>query len=522
MELEKIIKQEQKQKMSIDTYNLSASDIEVDDFINKAYSDFQSDINRQLMFEGIAYYNGDTDIQDKERFDYAGTKAKKNTNLSNVKINKNIMRKLTRQKVNTLLGKPYSIQTEEANYLKLLEDMYFTKNLYLKIFNLCKEAIKEGINWFNVYYDSQGKLNFRRVPGNQVQVFWKDRDHTEIDQLIHFYKVRVLIGSEHKDVEFADYYYSGGLIHYRKDDKSGWQRDTERPNVEGNFTVMQPKLNDITDEDGNVVATEFVRNEHGEIVYEPQVMVWDRIPWVALKYNSEEQSLLKYIKNKQDSYEQLFSMLVDTIKDIPNAIKVFRGYNGANLEEVMNNISQFRAVIVDPDGAVDNLDTPTNVDDIIKVLTQLRKDAYEDGGGVDVQNTETGDKSGVALKFLYSDLDLDLSELTREMDMFLENLLWFVDFDINLKYHVDYSEQEVTFKFNKTNIVNESELVDMINSSRSLLPDKLLLPIHPFVDDVSEALRLIEEQKKEQEEQFEQNMQKYGNTPVKQTNEEDE
>ena len=86
----------------------------------------------------------------------------------------------------------------------------------------------------------------------------------------------------------------------------------------------------------------------------------------------------------------------------------------------------------------------------------------------------------------------------------------------------DYSEQEVTFKFNKTNIVNESELVDMINSSRSLLPDKLLLPIHPFVEDVSEALKLIEEQKKEQEEQFEQNMQKYGNTPVKQTNEEDE
>ena len=373
-----------------------------------------------------------------------------------------------------------------------------------------------------MYYDSQGKLNFRRVPGNQVQVFWKDRDHTEIDQLIHFYKVRVLIGSEHKDVEFADYYYSDGLIHYRKDDKSGWQRDTERPNVEGNFTVMQPKLNDITDENGEVVATEFVRDEHGEIVYEPQIMVWDKIPWVALKYNSEEQSLLKYIKNKQDSYEQLFSMLVDTIKDIPNAIKVFRGYNGANLEEVMNNISQFRAVIVDPDGAVDNLETNTNVDDIIKVLTQLRKDAYEDGGGVDVQNTETGDKSGVALKFLYSDLDLDLSELTREMDMFLENLLWFVDFDINLKYHVDYSEQEVTFKFNKTNIVNESELVDMINSSRSLLPDKLLLPIHPFVDDVSEALNLIEEQKKEQEEQFEQNMHKYGNTPVKQTNEEDE
>lgn len=495
---------------TIETYNVSANKIEVDKLVQTIYDEFNNSDERKLMLEGIKYYNNDSKIDDKKRYDHCGTDATINDKLSNAKMHKNIMRKLTRQKVNTLLGKPYSIKTDDDNYKKLLEDVYFTKFMYRKIYNTCKEAIKEGIHWLNAYYDENGELQFRRVPGNQVKVFWADREHTKIAQLIHYYEIAIYEGDKSKTVTYADYYSSSGVIHYVKEDK-GFVRDKERPVEEGNFTLMVPQTEEIKNDDGEVVETTYKLDENGNIVFEPQQMVWDRVPWIPLKYNQEETSLLKYIKSQQDSYETLLSAMVDIVIDIPNAIKYFKGYAGADLAELTANIAKFRAVLVDPDGDVGSLDTSFDGTTFGELLDRIRKDAYEDGGGVDMQSDKTGDKSGVGLKFLYSDLDLDLNELKQEMDVFFEWLLWFIDYDIRAKGGQDYSNVEVTFEYNKTNIVNESELISMINSSRDMIPDEILLPKHPFVDDVTEVEDAIERQREAEDAELEKQMKLYGN-----------
>lgn len=496
-------------KDTIETYNVSANDIEVDKLVKTIYDEWNNSKERKLMLEGISYYDNETEINKKVRYDHCGTDASVNDKLSNAKMHKNIMRKLTRQKVNTLLGKPYSIKTDDDNYKKILEEEYFTKYMYRKIFNTTKEAIKEGINWLNAYYDENGTLQFRRVPGNQVRVFWADREHTKIAQLIHYYEIVVYKGSESKTSTYADYYSPNGVIHYVMED-SGFVRDKERPAEEGNFTLMVPQTEDIKNDKGEVVETTYKLDENGNIIFEPQQMVWDRIPWIPLKYNEEETSLLKYIKEFQDYYEKVFSAAVDVVIDIPNAIKVFKGYAGADLGELTKNIAKYRAVLVDPDGDANTLETDFNIDVFDKVLDRIRKDAYEDGGGVDMQSDKTGDKSGVGLKFLYSDLDLDLEELEQEMDVFFEWMLWFIDYDIRMKYNKDYEDVEVTFSFNKTNIVNESELISMINNSRDMIPDSILLPRHPFVEDVTEVEEAIEEQRLAEEEEMQKQMETYG------------
>ena len=497
-------------KDTIETYNVSANDIEVDKLVKTIYDEWNNSKERKLMLEGISYYDNETEINKKVRYDHCGTDASVNDKLSNAKMHKNIMRKLTRQKVNTLLGKPYSIKTDDDSYKKILENEYFTKYMYRKIFNTTKEAIKEGINWLNAYYDENGTLQFRRVPGNQVRVFWADREHTKIAQLIHYYEIAVYKGSESKTSTYADYYSPNGVIHYVMED-SGFVRDKERPAEEGNFTLMVPQTEDIKNDKGEVVETTYKLDENGNIIFEPQQMVWDRIPWIPLKYNEEETSLLKYIKEFQDYYEKVFSAAVDVVIDIPNAIKVFKGYSGADLGELTRNIAKYRAVLVDPDGDANTLETDFNIDVFDKVLDRIRKDAYEDGGGVDMQSDKTGDKSGVGLKFLYSDLDLDLEELEQEMDVFFEWMLWFIDYDIKMKYNKDYEDVEVTFNFNKTNIVNESELISMINNSRDMIPDSILLPRHPFVEDVTEVEEAIEEQRLAEEEEMQKQMESYGN-----------
>lgn len=500
-------------KDTIETYNVSANNIEVDKLVQKVYDEFHNGKERKLMLQGIDYYNGNSDIDSKTRFDHAGSMAKKNDKLSNAQIHKNFMRKLTRQKVTYLLGKPFSIETENDVYKALLEDEYFQKPTYRLVFNLLKEAVKEGINWINTYYDENGTLMFRRVPGNQVKVFWADREHTKIAQLIHYYEIEIYQADDKRSAIYADYYSPAGVIHYVKE-KEGFVRDSERPNEEGNFTVMVPQTSEIKNDKGEVVEIVHKLDEEGKIVFEPQQMVWEKIPWIPLKYNEEETSLLKYIKSYQDNYEKLLSAMIDIVIDIPEAIKVFKGYSGANLEELTELIAQFRAIIVDPDGDVKALETLFNAESSNTILDRIRKDTYEDGAGVDTQNQETGEKSGVALKFLYSDLDLDSEELEQELNVFFEWLLWFIDFDIMIKGKGDFSEEEVTIQYHKTLIINESEIIDNINKSREMIPDKILLPMHPLVEDVSAVEDAIAEKQKEQEQQMQKEMQLYGNTPL--------
>ena len=500
-------------KDTIETYNISATNIDVDKLVQKVYTEFTGSKERKLMIDGIDYYGGNSDIDSKERFDHAGEKAKKNSKLSNAKMHKNFMRKLTRQKVTYLLGKPFSIETENDNYKKLLEDTYFQKPTYRLIFNLCKESIKEGINWINSYYDEEGVLCFRRVPGNQVKPFWADREHTKLAQLIHYYDIEVYEGDDKRICTYADYYSKFGVIHYVKTEE-GFKRDSERPAEEGNFAIMVPQTEDLKDDDGKVIEKNIKKDENGNIVFAPQQMIWDKIPWIPLKYNEEETSLLKYIKSYQDNYEKLLSAMIDIIIDIPEAIKVFKGYSGADLEELTDLISKFRAIIVDQDGDVKSLETAFNSEASNTILDRIRKDTYEDGSGVDTQNQETGEKSGVALKFLYSDLDLDSEELEQEMNVFMEWLLWFIDFDIRLKGKGNFEEEEVTIQYHKSLIINETEVINNINSSRDMIPDEILLPMHPYVEDVGAVEAAIEKKKNEQESQMVKEMQTYGNTPL--------
>lgn len=497
-------------KDTIETYNVSANEIEVDKLVQTVYDEFNNSEERKLMLDGIDYYNNNSNIDKKERYDHCGTDGAKNSKLSNAKMHKNIMRKLTRQKINTLLGKPYSISTQNEEYKKILEDEYFDKFMYRKIYNTAKEAIKEGINWLNAYYDENGELQFRRVPGHQVKVFWSDREHTKISQLIHYYEISIYKGDKAQNAIYADYYSPNGVIHYVKEEK-GFVRDKKRPASEGNFKLMVPQTTEIKNDKGEVVEKTYKLDENGRVVFEPQEMVWDRIPWIPLKYNQEETSLLKYIRSHQDNYENLLSAMVDIVIDIPNSIKYFKGYSGADLEELTRNIAKYRAVLVDPDGDVGALETAFDGTSFGEILDRIRKDAYEDGGGVDIQSDKTGDKSGVGLKFLYSDLDLDLGELEQEMEVFFEWLLWFIDFDINMKKNKDFNEEEVTFKFNKTNIVNEKERIEMINSSRDMIPDEILLPLHPFVEDVVEVEEAIQAQREAEDKALEDEMKRFGN-----------
>ena len=51
----------------------------------------------------------------------------------------------------------------------------------------------------------------------------------------------------------------------------------------------------------------------------------------------------------------------------------------------------------------------------------------------------------------------------------------------------------------------------MINSSRDMIPDEILLPLHPFVEDVVEVEEAIEAQREAEVAELEDEMKRFGN-----------
>ena len=131
-------------------------------------------------------------------------------------------------------------------------------------------------------------------------------------------------------------------------------------------------------------------------------------------------------------------------------------------------------------------------------MEQSRKDIYEFGRGVDTQGVDIGSApSGIALKFLYSDLDLDASMMETEFQASLEQLRWFVDTHLYNSGGVDYSGEDLSFIFNKDMPIDEAAIITAIKDSVGILSDETLVAQHPWVKDVVAELERIKKQKEE-------------------------
>ena len=137
-------------------------------------------------------------------------------------------------------------------------------------------------------------------------------------------------------------------------------------------------------------------------------------------------------------------------------------------------------------------------------IEQLRKDIYEGGSGVDTQSEKFGtQESGVALKQLYADLDLDCSNIETEFKSSLEYFMFFYDNWIEMSQGKDYTEKEVEFVFNKTMTVNEKELIENCQASIEMLSQDTILSRHPYVNDVEDEKEKIDKEEKAEAEKNE-------------------
>ncbi len=464
-------------------------------FIDTQINEFKQSDNFKEMIEGSKYFKNDGDIKNKKRV-FINEKGQEEVapHLKNYQLKHPIIYKMINQKAGYLLRKKPTIkqvigkdELEDPDYKEILKGI-FNNKMHKRLKYTLIEAVKRGIGWWQLYIDEEGDLKVRLRYATRIIPLWQDEEHEILDAIIMTYEVEVYTSATEKEKRTKVEYWDLEGVRYYIYDGSNLIEDVEEVEKKKDLVIKK-------DTDGTSILAHF---KIGDTLH-----VWKKIPFIYFKYNSDEMPLIHLLKTLVDCYDELCSKTADAIYDAPDGVNVVKNYQEES-GTFQKNLATYNTVFLDEDGEYDRKNIDLNIEAFKSFIEQLRKDIYEGGSGVDTQSEKFGtQESGVALKQLYADLDLDCSNIETEFKSSLEYFMFFYNNWIEMTDGKDYSDLEVEFVFNKTMTVNEKELIENCKNSMDMLSLDTILAIHPYVNDVEDEKGKIEKQQQEEMKQQE-------------------
>lgn len=436
-------------------------------FVKSYVARVENSESYKKMIEGRKYYEYEHDILHKRRLAIGeGGRLHEITNVPNNKYLNNLYAKLVDQKVNYIMVKPPNIDSDNEAYQDELSD-YFSMKFVRTMNYVCQDIFNCGIGWLYLYTDGR-KLKYKVLDPLEIYPIWKDKSKESLAGVIRKWNADVWDdkSSSIAKVQYLTLYTGEGLYTW--------------VNKDGELVL------DSTDT--------YLRL--GEDGYN-----WsdNKIPFIYFRYDRNESTLLEKVKCLQDGINDILSIFGDKTQEDPrNTILILKGYEGENLGEFRRQLAQYGAVKVAADsdaggkGDVSTLEITVDASNFEIILRILKEALIENGRGIDSKLERMGQSPNeMNIESMYADIELDANRLELEMQASFEHLLEF--------YNEVYSKADypVTFTFKRNMMVNRESVVNMIVSSRDILPTKVMLDNHPLVEDSVKAMEMLQEEKAE-------------------------
>jgi len=418
---------------------------------------------RQEMLEGERYYRGLHDILDRKRT-VIGADGRQEivTNLINNRIVDNQYARMVDQKVNYLLGKPLTLETDKRDFSPLLKRLFgpaFRKTLRL----VGEDALNCGLGWLHPCYDAGGRLIFRRLRPFELLPFWADEGHACLDCALRIYEEERGTGPVIERTLRAELFTAEGLYRFRLD--GGLIPD-------GGFSPYYTCLCD-----GESAAG-----------------CWPALPLVAFRASGREIPLLRRVRSLQDGINTILSDFANRMQeDSHNTILVIKNYDGENLGEFRRNLAAYGAVKVrtgdGADGGVETLSVAVDAGNFEVILTLLKRALVENAKGFDLRDISlAGAPNQMAIQSLYADIDLDAGAMELEFSASLRQLMLFACAHLDQSGRPGLQPEDVEVIFNRDVLINESESIDNCVKSKGILSDETIVYQHPWVSDAEKEL----------------------------------
>lgn len=462
---------------------------EASDLIKAYIRDFENSKRKQKMKYGEDYYRSrNTEIMNRKMLIYAETEdgipyEVEDPYKANNKLPSGYFKLLVDQKLNYLLGKEIAFDTDQEEELKEM----LGRKLQSQLKQLGKEASKKVIGWKHPYIDEEQNLKFMIVPSEQIIPVYKPDFKDQLELIIRYYRVTVLNeDGEAVKVTRVEVWDDEEVAYYQENDKTGIIELITPEYMQRIFgkVYQNPKYHFQKD------------IKYGDKVAESEGIPWNKVPFIPLYNNDDEEYDLQPIKPFIDAYDIINSDFINNLEDFQDVYWILKGYDGENLQEFLHQVKRYKTLKVADDGDARSEQIEIPYEARREALKGLENDIFNFGMGVNPsQLGEGGTITNVVIKSRYTNLDLKCNEFETQLKDFIHELMHFVN-----RYRELTNQSEIELKdvqFTRSMIMNENEILESNAKQQGRVSEETRLANHLWVDDVEEEKERMRQEQEE-------------------------
>lgn len=409
---------------------------------------------------GDQYYNGEHDILNYQIYYYdAEGKLQPDKFKSNIRISHPFFTELVDQQVQYMLSGDGAIIRSDIPELQMELDDYFNDDFYSEIYELLIGTISKGFEYMYAVTDAEGKTRFECADSmGVIEVRAKDTDDG-CEYFIYWYIDRIEKGR--KKIKRIQVWDSEQVYFYV-------QADEGKPVMDDSVEINPRPHTILTDRKGGKYGKGF-----------------GFIPFWRLDNGRKQISGLKPVKTLIDDYDLMACSLSNNLQDFTDALYVVAGFQGHNLDEMIQNIKAKKHIGVDNGGAVDikTVDIPYQARQTKLDLDE--KNIYRFGMGFNSAQLGDGNITNIVIKSRYALLDLKCNKLEIRLKQFFRKLLKVVLDEINIANNTDYQTKDVYFVFDRevmTNAQDNAE-IEKTDAEKQKIQLDAILSVANVLDD---------------------------------------
>lgn len=339
---------------------------------------------------------------------------------------------------------------------------------------LLVDSSNAGRAWLHYWIDEDGNFRYGIIQPDQVTPIYS----TTLDNKL----LGVLRSYKQLDPDSGKYF----TVHEYWTDKEAEFFKTSTTNSE----IIEP-YNIITSYD---LSAGYETGQSNTLKHN-----FGRVPFIEFPKNKYRLPELNKYKGLIDAYDDIYNGFINDLDDVQTVILVLTNYGGASLKQFMNDLKEYKSIKINNAGngdksGVDKLqiDIPVEArDDALKIT---RDNIFLFGQGIDPANFESSNASGVAIKMLYSHLELKAAKTQTYFEHAINELVRAIMRYLNFS---DADKRHISQHWTRTKVEDSLTKAQIVSTVANYSSKEAVAKANPIVDDWQQELKDLAKDRQE-------------------------
>lgn len=437
--------------------------------IKKIIQDTASQRSRQIAAydEALRYYENKNDITKKTSGKSEMNKNGKDDPLRHAdnRISSNYYQLLVDQEAGYVATEPPQIDVGNDKDNEAIKEV-LGDDLPLKIKSLLVDASNGGRSWLHYWIDKDGVFRFMVIPPNQITPIYS----TNLDNKL----LGVLRSYKQLDDDTGDYF----IVHeFWSDKEAAFYKQTSVTPLNIEPYAIIPTYDSTAGYSTGM--TDHITHDFG------------RVPFIGFQKNKLCLPELHKIKGLIDAYDDVYNGFLNDVDDIQQVVLVLKNYGGTDLHKFMDDLKNKKAIKFNNAGngdqsGIDTLQIEIPVEARNTILQMTKSDIFLQGQGVDPANFQSSNASGVAIKMLYSHLELKASNTEAYFKRSINELVRAV---MNYLHISDADKRPILQTWTRTKVEDDLSQAQVVSQVANFTSKEAIAKANPIVDDWQQEIK---------------------------------